>query len=148
MAINKIRLIFAIILIAIIVIGYFLYDYYQKQKRVNEINEYKKRFYEGMLCEYSCPMASQEYKNKTQMLPEINCVKACVEPFKEKYSDKSFKKEELEKDSLLKDIDDAIKKCKTGSVNMNNLSLDNSAYFNCSAKGLEGLREKYSYLSG
>lgn len=146
MAKNKTKLILAIIVIVIIISGYFLYDYYQKQKRINEVNGYKRGFYEGMLCEYGCPLKLQEYNNKTQNLPELGCIKGCTTSFKEKYTEKSFKEEELEMDNLLKDIDDAIKNCKTKSVNMTILSLDNTAYFSCAKKSIEELKGKYNYL--
>lgn len=149
MALNKkTKLILAIIIIVIIAVaGYYLYGNYQKQKKINDINDYKKGFYEGMLCEYNCPMTPQEYKNKTQMLPELSCVKGCTGPFKTKFANANYTKKELENDNLLKDIDDAINYCKTHSVNMTSLTLNNTAYFNCAAKGMEGLKQNYTYLN-
>lgn len=147
MTINKnAKLILAIIIIVIIIAGYFSYDYYQKQKRTSEINDYKKGFFNGMVCEYSCPMVLQNISNKTQMLPELECIMRCVNPFKEKYAKFSYKKEELEKDDLLKDINATINDCKKASMNISKLSLDNVAYFNCTAKSLTELKANYSYL--
>ena len=143
---NLKTLIIVIIISIIIVGGYYLYQFYLTEKRANSVNEYKKGFYEGMLCEYNCPMTPQEYKNVTQMLPDINCVKGCTGPFKIKFAGANYTKAEFENDNLLKDIDDAINFCKTHSVNMTSMTLNNTAYFNCAAKGLEELKQNYTYL--
>ena len=148
MKINKnLKIIIGVIVIILVFVGgYYLRDYSDKEKRISGVNEYKKGFYEGMLCEYNCPMTPQEYKNVTQMLPDINCVKGCTGPFKIKFAGANYTKAEFENDNLLKDIDDAINFCKTHSVNMTSMTLNNTAYFNCAAKGLEELKQNYTYL--
>ena len=143
--------IITIVIIAVIVIvfvgGYYLKDYQDKQKRISEINDYKKGFYNGLLCEYSCPLSMQNMSNTTQMLPTLDCVKGCTGPFKAKYASFSYTQKELEMDNLLRDINSTISYCKIHSVNMTAMKLDTVAYFNCAAKGVEGLKQNYTYLN-
>lgn len=135
-----------VIIVGVFIAGFYLKDFLDKQKRVSDVRDYKKAFYNGMLCEYSCPLAPQLYKNKTQMLPTIECVQGCTTPFKTKYSSVSYTRAELERDKLLSDMNTTISYCKTHSVNMTSLTLNYAAYYNCSATGLEGLKQNYTYL--
>jgi len=141
------KIIIAIIVIVLVFVGgFYLKDYLDSQKKINDIRDYKKAFYTGMLCEYSCPLAPQLYKNKTEMLPTIDCVQSCTAPFKAKFSSVSYTQPELESDRLLSDMNSTIVYCKTHSVNMSAMTLDYPLYYNCSSTGLEGLKENYSYL--
>ncbi len=139
-----------IIFIAIIVIvfigGYFLKDYIDKQTRLKDVNQYKKGFYDGLVCQYSCPMSLQNVSNKTQMLPDVDCVKSCSAAFKSKFASFSVKKEELGKDNLLTDIDNVVKECKKNTINTTSMSFNNTRYFNCAVKSLNDLKMNYSYL--
>jgi len=141
-----ITIIIIVVIVLVFVGGYYLKDYQDKQKKISEINDYKKGFYDGILCQYECPLTLQNMSNKTEMLPELNCVKDCSAPFKAKFSSVSYTKPELERDNLLKDIDGVVANCKKTSMNMTALKLDNVAYFNCAAKGVEGLKQNYTYL--
>jgi len=149
MAINKNTKIILIIIVIILVFigGFYLKDYQDKQVKIKAINDYKKGFYSGMLCEYSCPLTPQVYKNTTQMLPTIDCVQGCTSPFKTKFGSVSYSQAELEGDKLLSDINSTISYCKIHSVNMTAMKLDNAAYFSCAEKGVEALKQNYTYLN-
>jgi hypothetical protein len=142
-----IGIIIVVIIIAVFVGGFYLRDYLDLQKKAQAINDYKKGFYEGLLCQYNCPLTPQNMSNKTQMLPALDCVKACSTPFKTKFASVSYTQAELEKDNLLKDIDNAVQDCKKKAMNMTALKLDNSAYFNCASIEVADLKSNYTYLN-
>ncbi|MEM0465715.1 MAG: hypothetical protein QXW97_03380 [Candidatus Pacearchaeota archaeon] len=145
---KKFFLIAGIILIVIIFISiYLIYVRNVNEKRKESVKEFKKEIYYSILCQYSCPLSLQNIRNKTQMLPSIECIKNCSTNLNQKYSKNDFKKEEIEDDDLLKDIDDSIKPCKTESMNLSIMKLDNLKYFNCAKNNLEKLKEKYIYLN-
>ncbi len=139
-------LLFIIIIIVVFIGGYFLKDFTDKQNRLKDVNNYKKEFYYGLVCQYNCPMSSQNISNKAQMLPDLDCVKSCSTAFKNKYSTFSVKKEELQKDNLLNDIDNVVKECKKNTINTTSMSFNNTTYFDCTAKSLDALKMNYSYL--
>jgi hypothetical protein len=144
----NVKVIFIIIIILLILLagyGYFL-KYLPKQNKDIKIIEYKKDFYKSILCEYSCPLKSQEYKNKTRLLPEIECVKDCTENFKQKNNHTIFSSVELNQDNLIKDIDAVIKECKKQSLNTTSFSLNDSLLFSCSSQRLAELGKRYDYL--
>lgn len=139
-------ILFVAIIIIVFIGGYFLKDFLDKQNRIKEVNSYKKGFYEGLVCQYNCPMSLQNMSNKTQMLPDIDCVKSCSNTFKQKFSSFSAKQEELQRDNLLNDIDLAVKNCKKNTINSTAYTFNNTEYFNCAAKSLDELKIKYNYL--
>jgi hypothetical protein len=138
----------AVIIIIILVfgLGYYLKDYLDKQKRINEITLYKKEFYDGVLCQYSCPIESQVVNNKTQELPTLDCVKNCTNDFRTKYAKNDFSEKELTKDNLLKEITSITDDCKTNNYDATKFVLNNTAYFSCAKEKLLELKEKYKYL--
>ncbi len=139
-------IIFITVIILVFIGGYFLKDFLDKQNRAKEVNDYKKGFYDGLVCQYGCPMSLQNVSNKTQMLPDVDCVKGCSAGFKNKFSSFSVKKEELQKDKLLDDIDNLVKECKKNTINTTAYTFNNTAYFDCAVKSLSGLKMNYSYL--
>jgi len=139
-------LLFIAIIIIVFIGGYFLKDFLDKQNRIKDVNDYKKGFYDGLVCQYSCPMSLQDISNKTQMLPDVDCVKSCSAAFKQKYSSFSAKKEELQRDKLLDDIDNLVKDCKKTTINATSITFNNTQYFDCATKSLSGLKTNYSYL--
>ncbi len=139
-------MIFIVVIIAVFVGGYFLKDFLDKQNKARDVNNYKRGFYDGLVCQYSCPMSLQNLSNKTQMLPDVDCVKSCSAAFKNKFASFSVKKEELQKDNLLNDIDNVVKGCKKNTINTTANTFNNTAYFNCAVKSLSGLKMNYSYL--
>lgn len=149
MKINKnVKIILAVIVIILVFVGgYYLKVYTDNQKRANDANSYKKGFYEGLLCEYGCPMYLQNLSNKTQILPSLDCVKGCTGAFKTKFAGASFTKAELARDNLLSDIDAVVAVCKKSSMNMTALKLDNEAYFKCAEQSMLGLKQNYTYLN-
>jgi hypothetical protein len=153
MKINKnIKILLAVVVIILVFIGgYYLKVYMDNQKRANDANQYKKGFYEGLVCEYGCPMSLQTLAingtNKTQILPSLDCVKGCTGAFKTKFAGSSFTKAELAKDNLLNDIDLVVNDCKKKSMNMTALKLDNEAYFKCAEQAMLSLKQNYTYLN-
>ncbi len=141
------KILFIAIIIIVFIGGYFLKEFLDKQNRIKDVNDYKRGFYAGLVCQYSCPMSLQNINNKTQMLPDVDCVKSCSTAFKSKFSTFSVKKEELQRDNLLADIDNVVKDCKKNTINTTAYSFNNTAYFNCAAKTLSGLKMNYSYLN-
>lgn len=139
-------ILFIAIILIVFIGGYFLKDFLDKQNRIRDVNNYKKGFYEGLVCQYNCPMTLQNMSNKTQILPDIDCVKSCSNNFKQKYFGFSVKQEELQRDNLLNDIDNAIKNCKKNTINTTAFTFNNTEYFDCAAKSLTGLKINYSYL--
>lgn len=148
---TKMLIIAAAIIVVFALAAYFLYGYINEQARYNEIKEYKKGFYEGILCEYSCPISMQkvEIKNKTQerMLPTLDCIKSCTAQFKTKYANFKANSSEINNDNLIKDMDSAVNICKKKALNISSMTLDNAAYFKCASESLENLKINYSYLN-
>jgi hypothetical protein len=139
-------IVIVVIIIAVFVGGYYLRSYLDLQKKNQAINDYKKGFYDGLLCQYNCPLTLQNMSNKTEMLPALDCVKACSTPFKTKFASVSYTQAELSRDNLLKDIDGVVQDCKKKAMNMTALKLDNSAYFNCASIEVSDLKSNYTYL--
>lgn len=144
---RKTKIILCLVIIALIFLSAYLgYDYFFKEKIKKDVLNYKKEFYNGILCEYGCPLVSQEVNNKTQMLPLLDCIKDCTSKFREKYSKNNFTSQEISSDNLIKDIDANVNACKKASINLTSMKMDNVAYFNCSKSELEKLKDKYGYL--
>lgn len=152
---NKKQWAYGIIAIAIIItlaISVYVYnlDNVDKTKRTSDINSYKKNLYETVICQYSCPLKLQDYQNKTQLLPDFNCVADCTKNFKSKFSTETlnnlnFTKEELARDNFFNDIETIVENCKTTSVDSYS-GMNNSKFFSCSIQGLKQIKENYSYL--
>ena len=141
------KIIIAVVLILIIsIVIYYEYKYLPEQNKKIKILEYKKEFYNSILCEYNCPLKLQEYKNKTQLLPEAVCVKSCTKDFKKNNNSTAFSSIDLNQDNLIIDINKLVQDCKKQSLNSTTLSIDNSVLFSCSVKSLKTLRQKYDYL--
>ena len=103
--------------------------------------------YNSVLCQYKCPLTEQTLNNKTQLLPEVSCVKTCTDDFRQKeISKKSFNDNDLINDNLVGDLGDAINRCKAISLNNETLTINNTLFFSCSIESLEGLKANYTYL--
>jgi hypothetical protein len=148
---NKIKTSHIIIgvIVALILLG-VAYEFYNKEivekgKRLSDIILYKKAFYEAVLCEYSCPLKMQNVNNKSQLIPDVSCVKLCTEEFKKaKYE--NYSKEELYTDNLITDMASSIQNCSQESLNNVTKVRNNSMFFSCSVNGLDSLKEKYPYI--
>jgi hypothetical protein len=140
-----------VILIILALLYYLVYFPYQQKKlsekiRAEGITDYKKDFYYGILCEYNCPLKPQEFENKTQIMPELDCIKNCTINFRTKYANNNFTNKELTGDDILKDIKSSVDDCKKQSFNTDTFVLNNTEYFSCSGEKLFLLKEKYDYL--
>jgi hypothetical protein len=143
---------FVIILIVVVALGVYVYESDQtyKVKRNSDLLSYKKSLYETVFCQYNCPLKFQLYQNKTQLLPDLECVKNCTIDFKKKYSPTNlnklnFTKQELGNDNFFNDIELLVENCKKQSTNPSSI-INNSEFFSCSIKGLELVKERYNYL--
>ena len=114
----------------------------------SDILKYKKDIYKSILCQYSCPLIKQEFQNKSQFLPSKSCVENCTEIFRtEQQNPEKITAKDLSKDSLILDMDKAIRAC-TGSISQNSTSEEASFnFFLCSRKSLEDIKANYSYLN-
>ena len=142
---------FLIILIVVIAIGIYIYESNQiyKVKRNSDLLSYKKSLYETVFCQYSCPLKFQLYQNKTQLIPDLDCIKNCTVEFKKVYSSVAlnkfnFTKQELANDNFFNDIGLLIENCKKQSTGSS--LINNSEFFTCSINGLELVKERYDYL--
>lgn len=149
---NKTFLAFVIILIVIISLGVYIYEseHANNVKRNSDLLDYKKSLYGTVFCQYSCPLKFQLYQNKTQLIPDLDCVKNCTADFKKKYNSAvlnklNFTKQELANDNFFNDLELLIENCKKQSTDPASL-INNSQFFGCSVKGLELVQEKYNYL--
>lgn len=137
------------IVVAIILIG-VAYQFYNKEiiekgKKTSEILNYKKAFYEAVICQYSCPLKLQDIKNVSQLLPDAICVKTCNEKFKKSYN-QNYTKEDLYKDNLFIDMAQVIQNCGKESMDLNEKKVNNTIFFSCSSRELKNLNEKYPYI--
>ncbi|MEM3113354.1 MAG: hypothetical protein QXI33_02935 [Candidatus Pacearchaeota archaeon] len=144
--IKTISIILTTIIITLLIIG-FVFVYYPKQVKANKIDSYKKDVYSSILCQYSCPLKEQEFQNKTQMLPDTECVKQCtldLQIKKSRYT--GIRGTDLGNDELVKDVSKVIDDCRTSSLIGDTFTLDNEKYFPCVTQKLESLKDKYDYL--
>jgi|SRR3989344_1661850 len=148
MQIKKKTLSIIVIIILILGLGYFAYyKYLPTYKRSIEIQAYKKSLYESVVCEYSCPLSEQVYKNKTQMLPNNECIKSCTEEFKANYGSTSPTDKEKALDGFFDDLSLVISACKKLSTGENSTEIDNTRFFECASTQLGNMDEKYGYLN-
>ena len=145
---KKTLIIIVIAVILILGIGYFAYyKYIPAYKKNAEIQAYKKSLYESVVCEYSCPLSEQVYKNKTQMLPNNECIKSCTEEFKANYGSTSPTDKEKALDGFFDDLSLVISACKKLSTGENSTEIDNARFFECTSTQLGNMDEKYRYLN-
>ncbi|MFA6022522.1 MAG: hypothetical protein WC781_00365 [Candidatus Pacearchaeota archaeon] len=144
---KKTNMLFITVIVAIVLLfgGFFLNNYLQKQGHENSILNYKKGFYTTVSCEYSCPLKMQNYQNKTQLLPDISCVKNCTEAFLSN-PNQNFSRDELNKDNLISDMSSVVNNCQKESYDLKTLTINNSNFYHCSSEGLKALRAKYKYI--
>jgi hypothetical protein len=149
---NQKFLAFVIILVVVIAIGVYVYESNKTNqvKRNLDLLSYKKGLFQTVFCQYGCPLKFQLYQNKTQLIPDLDCVKNCTTEFKKEYSSAAlnklnFTKQELANDNFFNDIELLVENCKKQSTDSASL-INNSQFFSCSIKGLELVRERYNYL--
>ncbi len=142
---TSIFLIIGLILGLIIgIIGSMAYlKYYPQNKQNSEINSYKKKLIDSIICEYNCPLVEQNNFGKIQLIPESTCVESCTKDFKALPN--LYSKEQLNEDNFIVEIQNVITDCKKRSTQ--NLILNNTEFFPCNAQELSRLSEKYSYLN-
>ena len=146
------QVIYAIIItfIVTLALSYTFFKYIPSTKENNQLNEYKKALFSSTICQYSCPLESQVYQNKTQLLPGTECVKSCTASFRELQKGEQFSNEQLKNDNLIADIEKVVSNCKTSSIIEGNNpipSIDNVKFFPCVSETLESLKKNYSYLN-
>ena len=144
--VKTIGIILTTVIITLLIIG-VTFVYAPKIIKNYKIDSYKKEAYTSVLCQYSCPLESQEFQNKTQMMPGKECVKQCAQKLqsdKAKYT--GLTNNDLSKDNLIKDISTSVDSCRTSSLINGTIILDNERYFPCVVQDLESLKGKYSYL--
>ncbi|MEK6890940.1 MAG: hypothetical protein AABX03_02280 [Nanoarchaeota archaeon] len=148
---KKIVKIFVIVMAAVIIVAlaaYFGYGYYLGTKKSQEIVTYKEDIYNSVLCEFNCPLTQQQFNNKTQLLPGVECVKNCSAEFREKnYSLSVSDKEFLLKDGFLDELSLIVKNCQNQSMDASAKNLNISQFSSCARTNLEPLKEKYPYLN-
>jgi len=128
--------------------SYFMFSYLPSQQKTSDLEEYKSALYESTLCQYSCPLTSQVFQNKTRMLPESACVESCASSFREKQKNgKSFTNQDLLGDSLVSDIENVVNTCRTDSTDFAKLETNDTKFFDCVSSGLTGLKGNYTYLN-
>lgn len=145
--INKNAIIGVVIVVILIAAAYQFYnkEIVEKEKRNADILNYKKAFYESVVCQYSCPLKMQNVSNTKQLLPEVGCVKVCTENF-QKIKNQNYTKEELYNDNLAVDMASVIQTCGRQSINNQTSARNNTLFFECSSRDLKALSEKYSYI--
>ena len=149
---NK-KVIYSVIITAIVVflVAYIVFKYYPEQKKLSDLNSYRKALYESISCQYSCPLESQVVENKTgesELLPGLECVKSCTSSFRAlQISNSSVSDSELQADGLVNDITSTVNGCKQKAFNNSTFKVDTSAYFPCVSEDLISLKQKYSYLN-
>lgn len=142
-----------VLVIAAVIAGVYYYKFnYPKYDQEKEIKIFKQKFYKSIICQYNCPLSSQEYQNKTQMLPSIDCLKDCSNNFLKETNNKTYSEQLLIKDDLLKDIEQGIITCKKQAAiksptNSSEIAAINTTlFFSCSGEKLSYLKNKYDYL--
>src|SRR3989344_2132296 len=81
------KVVYAVIITAVVVflISYGVFKYYPEQKKLSDLNSYRRALYGSIACQYSCPLESQIINNKTgetELLPGLECVKSCTSSFR------------------------------------------------------------------
>ena len=135
-----IGLVIGILLGLVISLSYL--KYYPEYKQKSEINSYKKKLVDSIICEYNCPLQEQNNSGKIQMIPEANCVETCTKDFKSLPN--LYSNENLNQDNFIVEIQNVITECKKRSTQ--NFVLNNTEFFPCNAQELSKLSEKFSYL--
>ncbi len=146
---NSSKLVMYIILAVAVtfLIAYALFVYMPNHSKARAAEDYKKALYQSMVCQYGCDLTEQDYLNKTQLLPDADCVKNCTIAAKEAMNSSEnleLTTADLQTDNLFVDMSQTINLCKK-DVNKN--ETDNSAFFSCVYNGLNELGTKYSYLN-
>lgn len=141
----KVFVIIGLVILIALAFYLYIYQYLLIQKKNLEIINYKRDLYTAVLCEYSCPMKLQSYQNKTQLLPDMECVKNCTNIFKQN-NPALFTKEDLTKDNLLKEISNSVQECRQESLDEETLTINNTIFFSCTTQKLSSLKDKYEYL--
>ena len=143
-------IVWIIVIAAIIALGAYFYKNNQiKQDHLNEINSYKKGFYNSIYCEFNCPLTLQIVNNKTNrsdMVPDKECLKNCTEGFIQNVSYKTIPQIELQNDHFLNDTDLLVNNCRRTSVNLDSNLLNSTKFFSCVEKNLYLIKAKYRYL--
>jgi len=126
----------------------FVFVYLPKIQKQNEIKEYKQVLYDSILCQYSCPLIEKKVGvNKTDLVPEPECVKECSLELNAKIaSGVKYTEAEVSNDDLLKDMRSSIDVCKRESFDNSTLAINSSEFFVCVKSDLVELKEKYSYV--
>lgn len=133
----------------VIVMSYLIFSYIPQQKKLDLISDYKKASYEAILCQYTCPLELQKTtENKTELLPNLNCVKACSDSLKQKnLNPEAFSVNDLKNDNFFSDILTLVDNCKKQSLNQTSLSLDTKSYVSCVSLNIKKLNQTYGYIN-
>lgn len=150
---NKTIPVVIIIIVVALIIAYVYYSINQeKEQNLKEVVDYKVKLFEGVVCEYQCPLKLQQYENRTQLLPDLKCVKACTQEFRIKYPNANYTKEQLSTDNFFNDFEKIITDCQSQSriyadyEKSSQFTMNNSAFFECAGEKLPELRFRYPYL--
>ncbi len=109
--------------------------------------EYKKALYDSFSCQYSCPLAEQEYQGRVQLLPSRECTQNCIDNYNSLEIDSSkFTQQELLQDNLAGDVGAIVDNCRAISTSQDG-EINNEDFFACTTDGLESLKEDYKYLN-
>ncbi len=146
--INKMWLAIIAAVLITLAVAAVVFVYIPKVQKQNAINSYKKDFFNGIVCEYSCPLTIQTVKNKTQPLPDNECVKNCTAGLMARAAagDK-LSNADLISDNLGAEITGVTNDCKKVGFDNATLSVNSSIYFPCVQAKLLDLRKNYSYLN-
>ncbi|MFA5993038.1 MAG: hypothetical protein WC796_05005 [Candidatus Pacearchaeota archaeon] len=138
-----------VVAVIAIALSYVVFSYMPQQKKVNLINDYKKASYEAILCQYSCPLELQQNaQNKTELLPQTDCVKNCSSALNQKnLSSDVFSANDLKNDNFFNDLLSLVNNCKKQSLNQTSLSLNTQSYVDCVSTNIKGLTTTYNYIN-
>jgi len=141
-ALYQLSIIFIIIVASL---AYSLF-YMPAQQQEEEVNGYKRALFESTLCQYSCPLSTQELQGIEQELPERECINQCITTLREGGYNDQFLDRELLNDELVQEIERTIKDCKLDSTDFDE-GINNVDFFNCASESLDGLKNEFEYLN-
>ena len=136
----------AIIIIA--AVGYYFLVRIPEQNKQKDVIEYKRALYDSILCQYKCPLTNYTFEeNKTQNLPNSDCVKACISELKTKgFVKNEFSATDLMKDNLAVDVEVIVSGCRNENIDNSTFELKSEEWIKCSIEKFERLKENYTYL--
>ena len=100
-----------------------------------------------MLCQYKCPLIDFTIMNQTQKIQDRDCVNVCINELKMNgYTKDQYSSEELDQDSLGKQMNEIIENCTNENTDEETNVIASEAATACVIEKLEELRILYFYL--